>query len=1341
MSVGFYIGLKSFSFQVSPRSKRRHSKRFIPIELLEHRTLLSAVHWIGPASGGDWETAANWSSNAVPTASDDLTIAANTSINHAAGNADLVHSLTSGAGDTLNLSAGSIALLNASNLVNLDESGGVLIVDAPVSMSGTASQWTGGYVDGGGLAVQGVLTNTGTLTIASGPSKYVLDDGTLKNQGTVIADDNLNLQNGTVNNSGVYDFQNTSPAAVVNGGNAMFNNSGTLKKSAGAAGAAISSVVFNNSAGATIEADASTLTLAGVNGTYGSTNFVANGTAVIDMTGGQTSNTYTGTFSGSGTGQLRLASGEMNVGAAGATFSFAPGFFQWSGGYIGGSSGSVNGVLTNTGTITLVPGSGKYLLQSATLDNQGTVIANDDLNLQNGTVNNTGTYDFRNSANAATIGNGGNAVFNNLPTGILTKSAGAGFGASVSSVIFNNSAGAIIENDVSGTTLQLGGVNGTYGSTNFVAKGTAVIDMTGGQTSNTYTGSFSGSGTGQLKLANGEINIGAAGATLNFAPGFFQWSGGYIGGSGSTVNGVLTNTATMTLVPGSGKYLLQFATLNNQGTIIANDDLNLQNGTLNNAGTYDFQNSLSAAAIGNGGNAVFNNLPTGILKKSAGPGFGVAVNGQFNNSAGAIIENDVPGTTLTLDGTNGTYLGAQFIAKGTAAIDMTGGQTSNTYTGTFSGSGTGHLKLASGELNIGAAGATFNFPPGLFQWSGGYIGGSGGAVNGALTNTGTITLVPGSSKYLLQFATLDNQGTVIADDDLSLQNGTINNDSGGVYDFQNAAAAGVNNGGNAAFNNLLGGTLKKSTGAGAAQIAGGVAINLPGTTEVDASSLTINDNIPQFSGTTLTGGTWIVNGGATLSTPNNTMITTIANGASVSLSGPGSSWPSAASATPTTVMANDGNFNLLNGRSVSAASFASTGGLTLGTGDTASSGSNLTSAGALSQTGTLTDLIGGTPASGEFGNAAASSVTLGGMFTAHLANGFNPVPGDKYAIINNTGASPINGTFTGLAEGAKFQIDGVNFSISYVGGTGNDVVLTVFPRADLAITVNDGSPVAVPGKTTTYTITVTNNGPSPESGATVVDAFPSIITSDTYTAVASAGSSVGSSSGAGNINTTASLLPGGTATFTVVAHIDPNASGTLVDTATVTAPVTVDDLNLSNNTASDTDIVPPAPAVGSFTVNDGSAQRSMVNKLTVAFSTPVTLAANAITLATTGGTAVPFTLSSADGQTYVLTFTASQFIAGSLADGQYVLTVHAAAVTNSYGGPMASDQTESFFRLFGDYDGNGTVNSADYFQFKKAFGTTRGGAGYLAMFDYDGNGTINSSDYFQFKKRFGMKLV
>lgn len=50
--------------------------------------------------------------------------------------------------------------------------------------------------------------------------------------------------------------------------------------------------------------------------------------------------------------------------------------------------------------------------------------------------------------------------------------------------------------------------------------------------------------------------------------------------------------------------------------------------------------------------------------------------------------------------------------------------------------------------------------------------------------------------------------------------------------------------------------------------------------------------------------------------------------------------------------------------------------------------------------------------------------------------------GDTFTIINNNGNAPVQGTFNGLPEGAEFAVDGATFKISYVGGDGNDVVLT-----------------------------------------------------------------------------------------------------------------------------------------------------------------------------------------------------------------------------------------------------------------------------------------------------------
>lgn len=50
--------------------------------------------------------------------------------------------------------------------------------------------------------------------------------------------------------------------------------------------------------------------------------------------------------------------------------------------------------------------------------------------------------------------------------------------------------------------------------------------------------------------------------------------------------------------------------------------------------------------------------------------------------------------------------------------------------------------------------------------------------------------------------------------------------------------------------------------------------------------------------------------------------------------------------------------------------------------------------------------------------------------------------GDTFKIIDNKSTGPVVGTFAGLPEGTQLTYSGVVFSISYIGGDGNDVVLT-----------------------------------------------------------------------------------------------------------------------------------------------------------------------------------------------------------------------------------------------------------------------------------------------------------
>jgi autotransporter-associated beta strand protein len=70
------------------------------------------------------------------------------------------------------------------------------------------------------------------------------------------------------------------------------------------------------------------------------------------------------------------------------------------------------------------------------------------------------------------------------------------------------------------------------------------------------------------------------------------------------------------------------------------------------------------------------------------------------------------------------------------------------------------------------------------------------------------------------------------------------------------------------------------------------------------------------------------------------------------------------------------------------------------------------------------------------------TVTLANA-TLDATVGYVPTIGHTFTIINNDGSDLVVGIFNGLAEGADFVASGRTLDISYAGGTGNDVVLTV----------------------------------------------------------------------------------------------------------------------------------------------------------------------------------------------------------------------------------------------------------------------------------------------------------
>ena len=249
-----------------------------------------------------------------------------------------------------------------------------------------------------------------------------------------------------------------------------------------------------------------------------------------------------------------------------------------------------------------------------------------------------------------------------------------------------------------------------------------------------------------------------AGVVTVSRSGMFQWSGGSIDLNGQT----LTNTGVMTLSNTSATGPVCFGaytggTLANQGTIdlTGTGGLQFQHGAVldNQAGaTLDFQADASTSGVY--GNGTITN--EGTLAKTGGTGTST-LNSSINFVNTGTI--DVESGTLA-NAAGGTSTGGTFKVAQGAVLDLTGDATVS-YEGDYTGSGAGTVSLASGLLTVGTRGATFNFPSGMFQWSGGSID-----LNGqTLTNTGVMTLSNTSAAGpvclgVYTGGTLANQGTI-----------------------------------------------------------------------------------------------------------------------------------------------------------------------------------------------------------------------------------------------------------------------------------------------------------------------------------------------------------------------------------------------------------------------------------------------------------------------------------------------------------------------------------------------------------------------------------------------------
>src|SRR5205823_7572528 len=127
---------------------------------------------------------------------------------------------------------------------------------------------------------------------------------------------------------------------------------------------------------------------------------------------------------------------------------------------------------------------------------------------------------------------------------------------------------------------------------------------------------------------------------------------------------------------------------------------------------------------------------------------------------------------------------------------------------------------------------------------------------------------------------------------------------------------------------------------------------------------------------------------------------------------------------------------------------------------------------------------------------------------------------------------------------------------------------TPTPSADLSIAKTDNVASVDAGASTTYTITLTNNGPSTEpAGVVVSDPLPA------GTLGSTSDSRCNFAGGILTCTTNASLAPSGSTSFDLTLTLDPAYPGaTLTNTASITSSSIIDPAS-GNDSASDTDAV------------------------------------------------------------------------------------------------------------------------------------------------------------------------
>jgi fibronectin-binding autotransporter adhesin len=1149
------------------------------------------------SSSGDFETGFQGGKNIVNVSGTFTTLAGSQTILY--GTSDVVNAgvLSNsgllqignavGSGATVNITGGGKGVTDIVAGSQIDLFGNLNVINSGVSTNALASLTT----VAGTLNLEGktmtVTPTAGTLTIASG--------GLLELSGTDPSTTTLSIT-GSVSNSGQFETGFT-------GGTNTVNVSGTFTTLAGS-----QTIVYGTSDVVNVNAlsNSGTLEIGTALGSGATVNITGGGKGVTDIVAGSTIDLF-GNFNvingGVSTnalaslttvaGTLDLEGKTMTVTPTGGTLTVAStGLLELSGSVASTSTLSITGNVTSSGdfetgfaggtntvnvsgTFTTLAGSQTIVYGTSDVMNVN-ALSNSGILEIGDAVGSGATFNITGGGKGVTDIVAGSTIelfgnFNVINSGVSTNAL-----ASLTTV-----AGTLELNNSKTTSITPSGSLLTIAST-------GLLELSGADASTTtlsITGSVNNSGDVETGFSGGTNTVNVSGTFTNNAGAFLDiYAGVQSDGVGTdlvniptlsnagtvvlfnagatldiTGTGTLTNSGNIDIEAGTLKFSSATATLTGGGTVTLGNSAATETGKIqvgsSDTGTLTNSNN-TITGYGNLGNGTLTlvnhgtinangNVSSGTLTVQPGSA-GMTNTGtlEATNQATLVLEGTFnnTGTIEALGEINGTVNPTVELAAGTV---INGGTLTTTTVGTNSGiiEGTGAVTL-NGVTNSGTYAVN---------------AGTTTTLKGTVANSGSITL-SGSTLSMGNSVTLDGNGKVV------LSNSATNLITGATSGLTLTNASTIEGAGTISNLGIVNtGTILANQSTTLTILPSSAGLNNKGTLSVSAGDAMVigtaaGGALLNFSGTTLTGGTYAVSGTLEFGASGASVVTDAAN---ISLTGSAAKIVNFAGQNVLTDLAtitSAGSFTLSSGADfTTVGNFTNDGTLTVNSGSkfTVLSTSSLTNFNSATNTltgGTYT--VGGDllfaganivtdaahitlEGTGEIENSTTSksglanlaTITSAGSFTLASAANFTTVgnftnngtltvnSGSKFTVLSTsslTNFDSTNSTLTGgiytvagdlLFAGANIVTDAANITLEGAGEIENSTTSTS-GLANLATITSDGSFTLASAANFTTVGNLTNNGKlTVNSGSTLTvtgdltnfDSATNTLASGTYT--------------------------------------------------------------------------------------------------------------------------------------------------------------------------------------------------------------------------------------------------